>query len=217
MMLSFFFFCWLLVVARSFEAPLKTSYSSLKLYAQFGGRTGCCVKADSYLETLSSARRPKEPSEAESWHLDWVALLDASLRKRRGKGLPIEGVTQESCEALFKSESLVVVSHDTLDGPEGPIFNYATQAALKLWELDWTSFVKLPSRYSAEEDERAQRAIFMDAVKKNGYCDNYNGIRVSSTGKRFRINDVIIWNVDDKEGHLTGQAAMFHLDDVLFL
>lgn len=33
-----------------------------------------------------------------------------------------------------------------------PVFNYANQCALDLFEMTWEDFIKLPSRLSAEAD-----------------------------------------------------------------
>ncbi len=49
----------------------------------------------------------------------------------------------------------------------------------------------------------------MRHVTENGYTNNYSGVRVSSTGKRFLIEDATIWNVLDNAGTYHGQAAMF--------
>lgn len=100
----------------------------------------------------------------------------------------------------------VVVSHGTqID----PIFNYANQIALKLWELDWNRFTQMPSRQSAEPVNQQQRQEMLDRAEKQGYIDNYQGIRISSSGKRFSIEKAIIWNLVDLEGKYCGQAATF--------
>ena len=46
-------------------------------------------------------------------------------------------------------------------------------------------------------------------VIKNGFYDEYEGVRISSKGKRFRIKNAIIWNVLDKQNDRIGQAAYF--------
>jgi hypothetical protein len=42
-----------------------------------------------------------------------------------------------------------------------------------------------------------------------GFVDDYAGVRISRTGKRFRIEQAIVWNVVDAEGKDHGQAATF--------
>ena len=42
----------------------------------------------------------------------------------------------------------------------------------------------------------------------------YSGIRVSTTGRRFRLNDGRIWTVLDDDGEPVGQAAAFVAGEV---
>jgi hypothetical protein len=46
-------------------------------------------------------------------------------------------------------------------------------------------------------------------VSECGYSRDYRGIRVSSSGKRFRIEEAVIWNIVNREDRLFGQAAAF--------
>ena len=48
-----------------------------------------------------------------------------------------------------------------------------------------------------------------DAVKAQGYIDDYQGVRISSTGKRFMIRNCVVWEVYDAAGVRRGQAATF--------
>lgn len=100
----------------------------------------------------------------------------------------------------------VLVSHN---GANDPILNYGNTFALKLWELDWDSFTQTPSRKTAEADLREKRQEMLAIALKQGYFDKYEGVRISSTGKRFMIKDAIIWNVSDENGNKIGQAAYF--------
>jgi hypothetical protein len=47
------------------------------------------------------------------------------------------------------------------------------------------------------------------AVTENGYIDNYEGVRISRTGKRFLIRHAVVWNLWDNNGSYRGQAACF--------
>lgn len=104
------------------------------------------------------------------------------------------------------SSPRIIVSHG---GETDPILNYGNQAALDLWELDWASFTQTPSRLTAEPIERADRDLLLAQAKRQGYISDYRGIRISSTGRRFWIEDVILWTVTDEEGRDCGQAACF--------
>jgi hypothetical protein len=108
-------------------------------------------------------------------------------------------------QALFNAQ-FVVLSHDV---EADPIFNYANQSALDLWELDWSAFTQMPSRLSAEATLQADRAVMMAQIEARGFFTGYSGVRISSQGRRFVIEDVTIWNVIDPEGHFHGQAATF--------
>lgn len=96
-----------------------------------------------------------------------------------------------------------------------PVLNYGNQRALELWEMNWETFTRTPGRHTAEAAERADREKFLTTVKKQGYIDNYRGIRVSSTGRRFEILQATVWNLRDDEGRYAGQAVIFK--DVKFL
>jgi hypothetical protein len=118
--------------------------------------------------------------------------------------LPAIG-TPDRYEALW-SMPRVLVSHGIEDDP---IFWYGNQAALRLWELDWESFTRTPSRYTAEAPLRDERAELLDRVTRAGFIDDYAGIRISRTGKRFRIRQAMVWNLRDPQGSFAGQAASF--------
>ena len=92
---------------------------------------------------------------------------------------------------------------------EDPILNYGNQKALELWQMDWDAFTKTPGRKTAETMEQDVRGQFLATVKKQGYIDNYSGIRISSTGKRFEIQHATVWNLIDNRGDYAGQAAVF--------
>jgi len=109
-------------------------------------------------------------------------------------------------QALFNAP-FAVVSHNT---EEDPIFNYANQTALSLFEMDWSTFTQLPSRKSAQAINREERAQLMQRVTNNGFIDNYQGVRISSTGKRFLIKNATVWNIIDNNGVYCGQAAVFY-------
>ena len=119
--------------------------------------------------------------------------------------IPIAGSAQESARSLFEAP-FVVVSHGT---ECDPIFNYGNAQALKLWEFDWETFTRLPSRQSAEPVEQRDRDLLLSAAKTKGYSDNYHGIRISRTGQRFAIEDVVLWDVLDETHQCCGQAATF--------
>lgn len=133
--------------------------------------------------------------------------LDKSFRKWTHKGLLSEEEEDPMTFAkkLYEAD-IVLLSHGIqLD----PVFNYANISAQKLWGYTWEEFTILPSRLSAAENERAERGHMLQSGASNGIIFNYSGIRVSKNGHRFRIEDVILWNVLDDAGMRIGQAATF--------
>jgi len=116
------------------------------------------------------------------------------------KGEPIE-----QAKTLFFAP-FIVVSHGR---QSDPILNYGNQKALSLWEMNWDDFIKTPSRLTAESVEREERKKMLARSAKQGYIDNYCGIRISKSGKRFAIEEAIIWNLIDLQKQACGQAATF--------
>ena len=118
-----------------------------------------------------------------------------------------KAIGQQLFEAPF-----VVVSHN---GADDPVLNYGNSIALNLWEMSWEGFTQTPSRQTAEPEFRNDRAAMLQQAKDKGYFDNYTGIRISSSGKRFLIEKAIIWTVPSVEGsddprlQKAGQAATF--------
>ena len=102
--------------------------------------------------------------------------------------------------------NFVLLSHNT---EKDPIFNYANLKAQELFEMDWETITKLPSKFSAEPMEQSERNLFLQKTIKDGFVKNYNGIRISKTGNRFWIKDAIIWNLIDEHHNCKGQAALF--------
>ncbi|NES22023.1 MAG: MEKHLA domain-containing protein [Symploca sp. SIO3E6] len=124
--------------------------------------------------------------------------------------LDIQGSPQEQAQKLFNAP-LVVVSHGT---QSNPILNYGTQKALDMWELSWQKFTQTPSRDTAESIEQAERDRLLAETTKQGFCE-FSVIRITSTGKRFKINQGVVWNLIDEQQVYQGQAAVY--SDFYFL
>lgn len=104
----------------------------------------------------------------------------------------------------------VLLSHNAA---ADPIFTYGNQAALHLFEMTWEELTTLPSRLSAEPPNREERSRLLQTVSTQGYISDYRGIRISKTGKRFAIEQVTVWNLQDEDGHYCGQAAAYRPPD----
>jgi hypothetical protein len=138
--------------------------------------------------------------------MEWSQLLLNSFRHWIGREL-FERVGDQDYQAhaLFQSP-VVVVSHGI---EEDPLLNYGNQVALELWELTWEQLVKTPSRLTAEPVNRAEREWMLEQARTRGYFDTYRGVRISSTGQRFLVENAVVWNVVDAGGQRVGQAAAF--------
>ena len=138
--------------------------------------------------------------------VEWSQLLLNSFRHWTKREL-LERVGDPDCQAhkLFHSP-FVVVSHGM---EEDPLLNYGNQAALELWKLSWEQLVKTPSRLTAEPVNRAERQRMLEQAGTRGYIDTYRGVRMTSTGRRFLVENALIWNVVDAKGQRVGQAATF--------
>lgn len=146
-----------------------------------------------------------EPNVENSYLVEHVNCLRSSLRSLTGREL-IATVADavEAAKALYYAP-FVVVSHDTL---ADPVFNYGNRAALDLFEMTWQELTTLPSRLSAESPHQAERSRLLHQVSTAGFIDNYSGIRISRTGKKFWIEQAIVWNLLI-DGEYFGQAATF--------
>jgi len=145
-----------------------------------------------------------KPSENNHFHLVHIRLLVSSFKLLTGKNImasdcDIENISREIFYAPF-----AVTSHGT---EADPIFNYANQCALDLFEMAWENFIQLPSRLSAEIDSQEERDRILKKVSENGYVDDYSGMIISNKGKRFQIKNAIVWNVIDQDRYY-GQAAL---------
>ena len=138
--------------------------------------------------------------------VEWSRLLLDSFRHWTGRDLIERGGTEvEQAKALFNAP-FVVVSHGT---ETDPILNYGNRVALDLWEMDWDEFSRTPSRLTAEPVDRAERERMLAQAAVRGFFTDYRGVRISRSGRRFFVEDAIVWNVIDPEGMPRGQAATF--------
>lgn len=133
-------------------------------------------------------------------------LLNRSLKQWTGRDLlPGRFSDRDLAEQVFHAP-FVLVSH----GSEAdPILNYGNQTALTLWEMAWPELTRTPSRLTAEAPNREERARLLAAVTRQGFIDDYSGIRISQSGRRFRIAQATVWNLLDARGNFAGQAAQF--------
>ena len=146
----------------------------------------------------------------ELWQSEKVithtACLARSLKHFTGREL-FSGAshTLDLAEKVFAAP-FVLVSHGT---EADPVLNYGNRTALTLWEMTWDELTRTPSRLTAEAPNREERARLLAAVTSHGFIDDYSGVRISKSGRRFRIHRATVWNLVTEAGQPCGQAAMF--------
>lgn len=147
------------------------------------------------------------PDDMNRFYLEHVNLLLYSFKTLTGRDLVSSELEPLAAAKEVYFSPFAVVSHDT---SADPIFNYANQTALLLFEMSWKEFTTLPSRCSADISNQEERARQLDEVTKKGFIENYSGIRVSKNGNRFVIESAVVWNLIDPSGSYRGQAATFN-------
>lgn len=130
-------------------------------------------------------------------------LLTGSYARLVGAPLVPEGT---NAEWLYEAAPYVVVAHNT---DADPRFIYANTRAQVCFEYPWEEFITLPSRLSAEAPNREERARILEAVARDGFVRGYRGVRISKSGRRFWIDDGVVWQLIDSDGVNRGQAATF--------
>jgi len=136
-----------------------------------------------------------------------LALIALSYQRLTGKPL-LE--TAFDPLALWHAPQAIVAHGTEVD----PIFFYGNRLALRLFEMSFDEFTQLPSRFSAEPLAREARAVLLERVSRLGFVDDYCGVRIASSGKRFTIKNATVWNLLDVSGLdaadvYRGQAATF--------
>ena len=138
--------------------------------------------------------------------LTWIRwLLDSYAFWLKRELIDRTGTLEEQGERLFVAP-FVVASHARA---EDPILNYGNQQALALWEGAWEEFTGIPSRLTAEPANQTERARMLEQVTTHGFITDYQGIRISRTGRRFLVKQATVWNILDDHGTIQGQAATF--------
>ncbi len=138
--------------------------------------------------------------------MQWSQCLLDSYRHWIGRELLERIGGPESQSRALYEWSAAVVSHGMQADPK---LNYGNQVALDLWEMTWAQLVDTPSRLTAEPVNRVERELMLEQARARGYIDNYRGVRISGSGKRFLVENALVWNVLNPMGEQIGQAATF--------
>lgn len=147
-----------------------------------------------------------EPGIDNAYLVDHVERLRRSLRHWTGRDLVAPDLSSAEAARLVYEAPFVVLSHNTA---ADPVLTYGNRAAQALFELTWDQLTRMPSRLTAEAPDWEERARLLAQVAAHGYIDDYSGVRVSRTGRRFRIARATVWDLLDDAGRHCGQAATF--------
>lgn len=134
-----------------------------------------------------------------------LTLIADSFHRLTGRVLVDVPAGVSLAQAMWDAPCVVVAHGVEAD----PVFFYGNQLALDLFEMPFDAFTRLPSRFSAEPVARGERDALLARVTRDGYIDDYAGVRIAASGTRFRIEQAVVWNLVDEHGTLHGQAATF--------
>ena len=134
---------------------------------------------------------------------EFFALLTRSYARLVGSPLVAE---DQGPAWLYRDAPFAVVAHNTDTDPR---FIYANETAQACFEYPWDEFIQLRSRFSAEPPNRFERQRLLESVAEKGFVSGYRGLRISRSGRRFWIEDGVIWQLMNETGVSVGQAAVF--------
>ena len=152
-----------------------------------------------------------EPAIENGFHAHIATLIQKTYCEKTSKEIIISPDKREMGKLLYEAP-FALLAHDASDDP---VFFYANLMAQALFEMPWNAITKLPSRFSAESINQIERERLLSQVSLKGYIDNYSGVRISRTGRRFLIKGATVWSLTNEDEILVGQAAIFK--DVIHL
>lgn len=148
----------------------------------------------------------EEPCPKNDYLVGHISLIMRSYKNLTGRDLidpELDAV--DAARAIYQAP-FFVATHDVSDDP---VLTYGNLYAQSLFEMSWPDFTSTPSRFTAEAPNREERAALLAEVTAHGFIDNYSGVRISASGKRFLIKEATVWNLLNFEGSCEGQAATF--------
>lgn len=143
------------------------------------------------------------PPPAAALDPAFVQLLTTSFARALGR--PLVNHDQDAAW-LYTDAPFALLAHSAA---ADPLFIYANRTAQRCFEYGFDELLSIPSRLSAEAPNREERQRLLDAVARDGFINNYRGLRIAKSGRRFWIESAIVWELTDDNGTRRGQAAMF--------
>ncbi|WP_063639769.1 MEKHLA domain-containing protein [Myxococcus stipitatus] len=145
--------------------------------------------------------------------LPLLEVLDASYQRMRrrplGAGACPSSLEQaplgERLEWLHTQAPFMLLAQDT---QADPVYFYSNATASERFGYSAEEFLVTPARFSAPPEGREERAELIERTYALGFTVGYSGVRVTKTGRLFRIHDVELWVVHDATGILIGLGAL---------
>lgn len=134
-----------------------------------------------------------------------AACILRSHERAFGRPLLPGSDSAHAAQDLFSADAVVLAHNGSAD----PCLIYANAAALQLWERRWAEMIGMPSRLTAEPQERADRARMLASALQQHASEGYSGVRISQSGRRFRIHNARLWTLWGPGDQPCGQAAAF--------
>ncbi|HZZ12851.1 MAG TPA: MEKHLA domain-containing protein [Paraburkholderia sp.] len=137
---------------------------------------------------------------------EFFKLVSMSYWRLLGEHLVSPEIAAEEAAAwLYYRAPFGLLAHNT---EPDPVFVYGNRRAQELFEYSWDELTVLPSRLSAQAPDQNERQAFLEQVKRHGFVSAYRGVRVAKSGKRFWIENALVWQLHDETGKYYGQAAL---------
>lgn len=136
---------------------------------------------------------------------DHALLLNESYRHWMGEYLVQQSDPGAVLETLNQSD-FVLVSHGL---EANPTFNYGNLSALSMFGCDLQEFLQLASKDTVPEADLEARSQLTLEVETKGYVPNYCGVRLGNSGRKWKIEHGVVWQLIDNLGRIHGHAACF--------
>jgi MEKHLA domain len=147
------------------------------------------------------------PDSSNDYHQAHVLIMLENLKRWANYDLIQEyGFSLETLGEQVFNADFYLLSHNTATDP---ILTYGNQQVLDRWEVTWVELTAMRSSETAKPIDRSARSKLMAQVKAHNYVSEYSGVRISKTGREFKILDGTIWNLFINDGSFYGQAAWF--------
>jgi PAS domain-containing protein len=140
----------------------------------------------------------------DTWAARAAVILD-SFRRLLGRELiGRTGDAGEDARRLFELP-LGVLAHDTATTP---LLDWANRAAAAAFDATPEELLGRPSAATAPADASADRERLFETLRRHGFVTGYTGMRITTTGRRFLIEDVTVLELRDGRGNPAGHAAI---------